>query len=173
MKLQEYRSLAGRKVWNDNDNASGLRPDAIIVRLVRNGVVIAEQRVSADNHWQYSFDDLPVYDEAWNPYVYTVSEQPVNGYYAVVSGNDLINVLLTEDELPEDDSPDDVPHLPPLDSSDMADLIYLFDYMVPLYGRLLGTGLEIPAYPFIFAGVGGGILLALLLTKRRKRKPRA
>lgn len=159
--IQEYTSIAGRKIWDDHDDANGIRPNAVTVRLVRNGTVMKEQTVTAADNWQYSFDDLPVYDKSGKPFVYTLSEQPVNGYYAQVDGYNLVNKLL------EEAAPPQVPTIERLSEKELENLIYLPNYRTPLYSALLGTGLELPAYPFVFAGFG---CIALLVASRKKRR---
>lgn len=162
--VQVYISMAGRKIWDDHDNASGIRPDAVTVRLVRNGTVIEERTVSAANDWHYSFDNLPFYDQKGKPFVYTLSEQPVGGYYALVDGNNLVNKLLDEPAPPQG------PTIERMSEEELTSLIYLPNYKTPLYGALLKTGLELPAYPFVFAGIGCVALIVLLAAGRKKRK---
>lgn len=156
--------MAGRKVWEDDDNAKGIRPGSVTVRLVRNGAVIEECVASAENGWQYSFDNLPVYDRQGKRYAYALSEQPVSGYYAVIDGDRLINRLLVEEATPVE-----TPVVRRPSEEELTNLIYLVDYKTPLYGSLLGTGLDLPVYPFVFAGLGCVAVVALL-AGRRKRK---
>ena len=87
--------VVGTKIWNDNNNYWGLRPDAITVNLLRNGDVIDSKIVSAQNNWLYMFNSLPKYDADGNEYTYTVEENPVTGYNAQVAGNNIINTLDT------------------------------------------------------------------------------
>ena len=51
----------------------------------------------------------------------------------------------------------------------LEDLLDLFDYDTPLFGRPLGTGDEIPVYPFVFAGIGLTAVLVLLIGRRRRK----
>lgn len=135
------------------------------VRLVRNGAVIEQRTVSAESDWHYSFSDLPVYDASGKPFVYTLSEQPVGGYYAVVDGHNLINKLLLDEAAPPQGST-----IERLSEEDLTNLLYLPNYSTPLYSGLLGTGLELPVYPFVFAGIGCTALIVLLAASRKKRK---
>ncbi|HJE18919.1 MAG TPA: Cna B-type domain-containing protein [Aliicoccus persicus] len=67
------------KIWDDADNQDGVRPDAVTVNLL-NGYVIEESVVlSEENDWQYTFTDLPVYDNG-NEVNYTVTENSVEDY---------------------------------------------------------------------------------------------
>ena len=87
-------SISGRKTWQDNNNAAGIRPSSITVRLLRDGQVIAETTATAAGGWSYSFGSLPTVDETGRAYSYTVSEQMVAGYYSVVNGFNLTNVIM-------------------------------------------------------------------------------
>lgn len=174
--IPEYISISGTKHWVDQDNAANIRPEAVIVRLLRNGSLVDTRRITEADGWQYTFDDLPKTDERGVDYVYEVTEQLVEGYYTMVDGYDLTNVLLPDRPenpvLPEE--PGEL--LPPgfnvklLTAEQLSNLLHIFDYDTPLFGILLGTGLEIPTYPFIFAGMGCLALIALLATSRKKKR---
>ena len=172
-------NVTGHKTWNDNDNAGGTRPEAILVRLLQDGVVIEERRVTAADGWSYSFDNLLVADEDGNEYTYTVSEQLVSGYYGQVDGYNLINTLIPFDPNDPNDPDTTVTFRTPrtplgigevrLSVEELADLIELFGYGTPLWGGLLPTGDVLPVYPFIFAGIGIAALAVLFEMSRRKR----
>ena len=56
------------KVWDDDDNSAGTRPDSISVQLYGNNETIGKAVVLDDaNNWTYAFKDLPVY------YLYNMS----------------------------------------------------------------------------------------------------
>ncbi|WP_150985277.1 Cna B-type domain-containing protein, partial [Bacillus mycoides] len=82
-------SVSGTKTWNDN-NATD-RPSSIQVELLQNGNLIKTQDVSAANNWNYTFADLPAYDNDGNTYTYTVKEKPVAGYKSEVNGFNITN----------------------------------------------------------------------------------
>ncbi|PGX94091.1 hypothetical protein COE15_22920, partial [Bacillus cereus] len=67
-------SVSGTKIWNDNNNKFGKRPESITVQLLQNGTELKTQEVKADQagNWNFSFTDLPKYDEQGNEYKYTV-----------------------------------------------------------------------------------------------------
>ena len=71
-------------------------------------------------------------------------------------------------DLPEGEDFDD------LNVEDLEDLVELFDYDTPLWGRPLKTGDELPIYPIVFGGIGTAALIALIvlivLNKKRKGK---
>ena len=122
-----------------------------------------------------------VQDENGQMYTYTVAEKLVHGYYTIVDGYDITNVLLPS-EVPNDgtDPENPTPDIktprgfapPSLTEAELQNLISLLDYGVPLWGGLLGTGDEVPAYPYVFTGIGFAALLALALTIRKKRSAR-
>ncbi|MGI6217382.1 MAG: Cna B-type domain-containing protein [Coriobacteriales bacterium] len=86
----ETIDVTGTKVWDDSDDADGLRPDSITVNLLQDGTVVDSTVVTADSDgtWSFSFEDLAVYDSDGNEYTYTVAEADVpEGYTSTVSGD--------------------------------------------------------------------------------------
>lgn len=70
-----------KKVWDDADDADGLRPESITVQLLRNGKVYAEEELSEGN-WSTTWTDLYAND------TWTVKEVNVpEGYTSSVSGS--------------------------------------------------------------------------------------
>lgn len=86
-------TVSGTKTWQDDNNAEGLRPDAIIVDLYQNGVKIDSKSVSEETNWQYSFTNLPKYDANGDAYTYTVKEEAVDHYVSTQNGNNFTNTL--------------------------------------------------------------------------------
>ena len=70
-----------RKVWNDNNNNSGLRPDHIDVELLANGESVKTIRIVADSdgEWFWTENGLPKYANG-KEIVYTITEYPIAGY---------------------------------------------------------------------------------------------
>ena len=101
--------LTVTKNWVDGGNADNTRPSSITVTLYQNGQPlpgetveikapnVLQQLFGADSdQWSYTFTDLPKYDENGKEYVYTVSEEPVEGYEpAPQEGTAFTNTLLT------------------------------------------------------------------------------
>ena len=82
-----YTSLKVSKVWDDNENAAGKRPEYVTVRLLANGSEKGTINLNAGNNWAHKYTDLPVSD-ADGTITYTVEEVTVpEGYTAVVAGN--------------------------------------------------------------------------------------
>ncbi len=105
---QEYKvSKTVQKVWEDNNNAKGRRPESVKVQLTANNQTIWEDEnlenaiLSEANHWSYTFEDLPKYDRFGNEINYSVEESEVNAgeleYYEIpqitcIDGQDKIIV---------------------------------------------------------------------------------
>ncbi|MGG4226716.1 Cna B-type domain-containing protein, partial [Bacillus paramycoides] len=81
--------VEGTKTWNDN-NATN-RPSSVKVDLLQNGKVIDTKEVTAATNWKYTFEKIPTYDTNGVVYIYTVKEQPVDGYKSEVKGYDITN----------------------------------------------------------------------------------
>lgn len=92
------------KVWEDNENKNGLRPDFIFVQLKQNGFAFGSPvRLDASNNWSYQWTNLPKYKNVNNneEHVYTVEEVgDVPGYESSVEnsvdGMTITNTLLRE-----------------------------------------------------------------------------
>ncbi|WP_152973837.1 Cna B-type domain-containing protein, partial [Ligilactobacillus ceti] len=92
----------GKKIWVDNNNQDGLRPDKVIIHLYKNGKDTGKTAIaSKDNKWSYAFMNLPVLDENGKTIKYSVKEEPVSDYKTKYSdpketkGNIEINVTNT------------------------------------------------------------------------------
>lgn len=94
----ETRDITVTKVWNDQNNKYGIRPGQITVQLLRNGEAFKDPvALSADNSWNYTFQDLPVKDADGNAYIYTASETSVSGYTTSVQGTTITNTYIPAD----------------------------------------------------------------------------
>ncbi|MBJ8119805.1 Cna B-type domain-containing protein, partial [Bacillus cereus] len=87
-------TVEGTKTWKDG-NATD-RPATIKVDLLQNGNVIETQDVTAANGWKYTFTNLESYDASGVAYIYTVKEQPVDGYKSEVHGYDITNTKVAQ-----------------------------------------------------------------------------
>lgn len=75
-----------QKLWDDNDNNDGIRPDSIQVALYQNGELITQNAngeafpqgnpatLNDTNSWYTKWETLPRLDDNSEPYVYTVKE---------------------------------------------------------------------------------------------------
>ena len=87
----ETIAVTGTKTWDDADDQDGMRPDEITVRLLANGQEIDSKTVTAEENWEYSFEDLPKYENHGTPISYTVLENGVEGYQTAIDGYDITN----------------------------------------------------------------------------------
>lgn len=77
------------KVWNDENNQDGIRPEKIYVTLykevngtktvVEENVEITDALKDEKDNWIYTWNNLPKYENG-KPIVYTVEEKAMNGY---------------------------------------------------------------------------------------------
>ena len=75
------------KVWDDQNNQAGKRPNGVIITIRGNGLTREHTLTAKDqadgnsNKWQYTFTDLPKYDENGNAAEYTVAEKDLGNIY--------------------------------------------------------------------------------------------
>jgi len=182
--------VSGTKTWMDpvqrtHDNAAeitltltrqsakqGAKPEELQVKPVWSGN-------------RYTFANLDRYDA--EGYTYTLEEDTVPGYYKRIDGMNVTNGLLSENVPTEDPStpdgttpnmptkPEDiperstgtpVPRFEAMSDEDLEGLFDMFGYGTPLYG-MLGTGDELPLYPFVFGSIGLMALAAWMLLRKR------
>ena len=76
-------SVTVNKVWDDEDNRDGIRPDSVVIELLKNGNSLNPQQtvtLSEENGWSDGFYDLPI-NENGEEIVYTVRElTQIEGY---------------------------------------------------------------------------------------------
>jgi hypothetical protein len=96
----DYVSITGHKIWDDDDDIRGIRPDSITVDLLADGVVVRKATVTASNGWQWCFNNLERHRNGI-PIVYTVCEEPVEGYISMVDGYNIINYYIPEPVEPD------------------------------------------------------------------------
>lgn len=89
--------ISGDKTWLDSDSTD--RPESITLNLMQNGEEIASQEITESDNWSYSFDELDAFDNEGQGYVYTVEEEPVDGYETIIDGYDITNVRVGEVEV--------------------------------------------------------------------------
>ncbi len=91
--------IAGSKTWDDADDQDGIRPDKITVRLLADGKAALDENsdpitatVTAGDNWSFSFKGLPKYRDHGTEIIYTVEEDGIEGYEAVIDGCNITNV---------------------------------------------------------------------------------
>ena len=81
-----YIDLEASKVWDDQDNVEGLRPEKIEFQLYKNGTAEGKPvALSAGNDWKVTFSALPDKDNDGNVITYTVKEVKVPTHYTAES----------------------------------------------------------------------------------------
>ena len=86
----ETVNVAGRKTWNDANDQDGVRPDSIIINLMKNGQVLQSKTVTAEDDWAWNFENLPKYENG-NEINYTITEDAVDDYTTIYRGYDVEN----------------------------------------------------------------------------------
>ena len=89
--------INGEKVWRDDGNVHGLRPEGITIELLANDVVVNSEpvwRSRSGDTWRFSFTGLPAVDAEGAPIRYALRELPVEGYTAEVEGYTIVNTLI-------------------------------------------------------------------------------
>ena len=124
---EETTSRTVYKVWNDENDADGLRPDELIVYLLADGDSVAAATLNEANGWSAVFDGLPVYNADGTQIDYEVVEAYTAEYYVRYQyAEAVVNITNTH-------NPDDfVPRTP--DDPELLTLIE--DNMVPLGGNI-------------------------------------
>ena len=87
----EYVSIPVVKVWEDNKDQDGKRPNMIEVILTGNGTEVARATLSGTTDtWSYTFEDLPKYDNGVE-IKYQVEEIKVEEYTVTIDGYNIKN----------------------------------------------------------------------------------
>ena len=102
-KLNKITSVTATKVWNDNNNENGKRPESIKLQVKNGSTVVKEQVVTANDNWKYTFTELPMYDDQSNKIAYTVDEAEVNEgdlklYSKTIKGTTISNTYVTSQD---------------------------------------------------------------------------
>ena len=86
----EKISIEGNKIWEDNNNQDGVRPQSITINLFANGEKIDTKQVTENEEWKWNFENLPKYKNGVE-IEYTISEENVENYTSKVEGYNIIN----------------------------------------------------------------------------------
>ena len=85
-------TISGKKVWNDQNDKAGIRPNDVTIQLFANGKDTGKiTKATNTNNWKYAFEGLNLYDANGNKIVYTVKEVPVKGYTTEIEGTTITN----------------------------------------------------------------------------------
>lgn len=88
------------KVWDDNNNQDGLRPNTLRVALTGTDGTYIEKSLSTANNWTETFDGLYKYFKEGTPIQYTIDEEAVGGYEKGISEKDNL-ITITNTHAPE------------------------------------------------------------------------
>ena len=84
-----YKSFAFTKVWNDNNDKLGKRPDSITVELYQDGVYVTDVILSKENGWTNTA--ILIYANGDHVYEWTIKEKNVPaGYVASYNQSEYI-----------------------------------------------------------------------------------
>ncbi|MGX7151023.1 Cna B-type domain-containing protein [Enterococcus ureasiticus] len=86
----EVTEVRGQKIWDDNQDEKGNRPNKIVVELYEDGKLVDKQETNALKNWSYSFTNLPKNNQGKLIH-YEVKEQDVEDYEVSYSGFDMTN----------------------------------------------------------------------------------
>ena len=90
----ETVEIAGRKIWDDANDAAGKRPKEVKIDLYADGELVKSKTVKAadSGDWSYSFGSLPKYCDHGIEIAYEVREDTYyEGYVTSVAGTDVTN----------------------------------------------------------------------------------
>ena len=87
----EATFLPGKKIWKDNGNAYGTRPENLVLNIYRNegteplnlaaeGIEVKWDKPEDSDEWTYTISNLPLYDTEGRKYTYRVEEVVPAGY---------------------------------------------------------------------------------------------
>jgi len=95
--LSEYFDLTVNKIWDDENNKWGLRPDSIDIILKKSGVEIERKQITPDN-LSVTFTDLLSDDAKF----YTIEEEVSPNYNASIEYNELEDCYEVTNTLKDD-----------------------------------------------------------------------
>ena len=88
--VPETTEVSGKKIWDDNNDQDGARPESITINLMNGTEVVATKTVTGPD-WSWTFTDLPKYENEGTLIHYKVIEEQVKEYSTTYDGNNVIN----------------------------------------------------------------------------------
>ncbi len=90
--IPEKTEVSGTKTWVDDDNRDGLRTESVTVRLWRDGEEFDSKSVKeVDGEWRYAWTDLDKYRDGGVEIIWTITEDPIDGYVTTYDGYNITN----------------------------------------------------------------------------------
>lgn len=95
--INEKKEITVEKIWNDNNNIAGKRPESIILKVMENGTEVLKKEVTSEENWSHTFE-LPKYNSDGTEKVYTIDEEAKNindlyFYTKTINGNVITNTF--------------------------------------------------------------------------------
>ena len=97
-------SVEGKKTWDDGDDQDGIRPESITVNLFADGTKVDTRTVTEADEWKWVFANLPQ-KKAGKDIVYTITEDPIEGYETKIEGYNITNIHTPTPTEPPTDPP--------------------------------------------------------------------
>lgn len=93
--------LKFKKKWDDENDADGIRPEKVTVRLMRDDEFTGDVLIlTEEDNWRGAFEDLPIEDSNGKKYTYGFAEDEVRGYHLdKVESEGEYNVLVNKHEV--------------------------------------------------------------------------
>ncbi len=92
------------KVWDDENNQDGVRPNNITVNLLNGSEVVKEAVLNKSNDWKHTFSDLPKFADG-EEIQYSVTEDTVENYSPTIETTNTdngLNSVVTNSYTPEE-----------------------------------------------------------------------
>lgn len=97
--IDDYKEITISKVWDDNNDERGLRPNQISVTLYQDDEIYGTYTIKDSDNWTKTVSGLPWFDDDGNEYQYTVTEDTVTGYTTEIIGYTITNTIIPNKEV--------------------------------------------------------------------------
>ncbi|WP_019190073.1 Cna B-type domain-containing protein [Levyella massiliensis] len=87
--LNPYTSVSVQKIWK------GRAAKEVEIQLLANGKVKETKKLTANDQWKWTFNQLLTNDDNENPIAYTVTETPLKGYQTTITGDAAGGFIIT------------------------------------------------------------------------------
>ena len=135
--VPEKITISGKKIWNDNNNEKGKRPEKVVVNLFDGKTKVASVEVTAETEWTYTFENLPKYKNKGEEIKYTVIEEEIENYTSEVNGFDITNTYTEEEPEPEPEPKQEEKKADPVQTGDVIIKIVIGILVIAIIGLLL------------------------------------
>ena len=99
--FRKHVEVEVEKIWADNDNAAGTRPEEIEVTLYAGKEAVETVILNEKNEWKHTFTDLPSVDDNDEEIEYTVKEDKVPEGYTMTSAQSENKFTITNSKTPD------------------------------------------------------------------------